>query len=121
MTTIPSTAFVTGGSGFIGSALISRLVEGGCTVHALARSETSAEAVAALGAEPVQRRALRSRRDAEAGAEGCETAFHLAAHLGMWGDWEDFVEGNVEGTRTRSRPAAPPASSASSTAGPRRR
>ena len=33
------------------------------------------------------------------GAEGCEAAFHLAAHVEQWGDWDDFVEGNVEGTR----------------------
>ena len=33
------------------------------------------------------------------GAEGCEAAFHLAAHVEQWGEWEDFVEGNVEGTR----------------------
>ena len=34
-----------------------------------------------------------------AGAAGCATAFHLAAHLGEWGPWEDFERGNVEGTR----------------------
>ena len=26
-------------------------------------------------------------------------AFHLAAHLGEWGAWEDFERGNVVGTR----------------------
>src|SRR5262249_43380964 len=34
-----------------------------------------------------------------AGAAGCELGFHLAAHLGEWGAWEDFERGNVEGTR----------------------
>jgi nucleoside-diphosphate-sugar epimerase len=33
-----------------------------------------------------------------AGAEGCEWAFHLAAHLGDWGRPEDFERGNVQGT-----------------------
>lgn len=66
-------------------------------MRALARSETSAQAVAALGAEPV-RGELSDRAAMQKGAEGCETAFHLAAHLGMWGDWQDFIEGNVEGT-----------------------
>ena len=50
MTAISRTAFVTGGSGFIGGALISRLVAGGCDVTALARSDGSAGAVEALGA-----------------------------------------------------------------------
>jgi nucleoside-diphosphate-sugar epimerase len=34
-----------------------------------------------------------------AGAQGCEVAFHLAAHLGQWGSPEEFERGNVTGTR----------------------
>jgi nucleoside-diphosphate-sugar epimerase len=34
-----------------------------------------------------------------AGAQGCEVAFHLAAHLGQWGTPEEFERGNVTGTR----------------------
>jgi nucleoside-diphosphate-sugar epimerase len=34
-----------------------------------------------------------------AGAAGCEVAFHAAAQLGDWGRREDFVRGNVAGTR----------------------
>ncbi|CAN5506742.1 NAD-dependent epimerase/dehydratase family protein [soil metagenome] len=98
MTSVPRSAFVTGGSGFIGSALIRRLVAEGCRVRALARSETSAAAVAALGAEAVPGD-LSDRAAMQSGAEGCEAAFHLAAHLGMWGDWQDFIAGNVDGTR----------------------
>jgi hypothetical protein len=30
-----------------------------------------------------------------AGAQGCEVAFHLAAQLGDYGDWEDFERGNA--------------------------
>ena len=33
------------------------------------------------------------------GAEGCDVAFHLAAHVADWGPMEDFVRGNVDGTR----------------------
>jgi nucleoside-diphosphate-sugar epimerase len=97
VTSVPSTAFVTGGSGFIGGALIRRLVAEGCSVRALARSEGSAAAVGELGAEPV-RGELSDREAMQAGAGGCETAFHLAAHLGTWGKREDFVRDNVEGT-----------------------
>lgn len=98
MTDIPATAFVTGGSGFIGGALLRRLVAEGSTVRALARSDRSAAAVEALGAEPVTGD-LSDRAAMEAGAAGCETAFHLAAHLGTWGKREEFMRDNVEGTQ----------------------
>jgi nucleoside-diphosphate-sugar epimerase len=91
-------AFVTGGSGFIGGRLVARLVGEGTTVRALARSEESAARVAALGAEPV-RGDIGDRPSLIAAAEGCDVAFHLAAHLGEWGPWEHFERGNVEGTR----------------------
>ncbi|HEV7401013.1 MAG TPA: NAD-dependent epimerase/dehydratase family protein [Solirubrobacterales bacterium] len=92
------TAFVTGGSGFIGGKLVQRLVAEGHPVRALARSDAAAERVAALGAEPV-RGELGDRASLAAGAAGCDVAFHLAAHLGEWGPWEDFERGNVEGTQ----------------------
>ncbi len=92
------TAFVTGGSGFIGGRLITRLVADGWKVRALARSDASAAAVEALGAEAV-RGDLDDRDSMAAGAEGCDVTFHLAAHLGEWGPWEEFERGNVTGTR----------------------
>ena len=90
-------AFVTGGSGFIGGRLIRRLVADGWTVKALARSESSAAKVRDAGAEPV----MGDLDDVAAmttGAQGCEYAFHAAAALGEWGRREDFVRGNVTGT-----------------------
>ena len=95
-------AFVTGGSGFIGGALIRRLASDGWTVRALARSEGSAAKVRDAGAEPV----MGDLDDADAmraGAEGCEYAFHCAAALGEWGRREDFVRGNVTGTENALR------------------
>jgi nucleoside-diphosphate-sugar epimerase len=91
-------SFVTGGSGFIGGRLIERLVADGRAVRALARSDAAATRVESLGAESV-RGDLGDRASLAAGAAGCATAFHLAAHLGEWGPWEDFERGNVEGTR----------------------
>ncbi|HEU4944544.1 MAG TPA: NAD-dependent epimerase/dehydratase family protein [Solirubrobacterales bacterium] len=92
------TAFVTGGSGFIGGKLVQRLAGEGRTVRALARSDVAAERVAELGAEPV-RGELGDLASLTAGADGADVAFHLAAHLGEWGPWEDFERGNVVGTR----------------------
>jgi len=93
-----STAFVTGGSGFIGGALVRRLVADGVSVRALARSDASARKVAAHGAEPVSGD-LDDTAALQRGAEGCEWAFHCAAHLGDWGRPADFERGNVLGTR----------------------
>ena len=95
-------AFVTGGSGFIGGHLIRRLVRDGWTVRALARSDSSAAKVREAGAEPV----TGDLDDVDAmttGARGCEYAFHAAAALGEWGRREDFVRGNVSGTENALR------------------
>ena len=91
------TAFVTGGSGFIGGRLIARLVGEGWTVRALARSARAEAAVRALGAEP----ALGDLDDVAAmtaGAQGSQHAFHAAAALGDWGRREDFERVNVTGS-----------------------
>jgi nucleoside-diphosphate-sugar epimerase len=90
-------AFVTGGSGFIGGRLIDRLVRDGYTVRALARSESAAAKVTERGAEPV-RGDLDDRAAMRTGAQGCELAFHAAAKLGDWGNRAEFDRCNVEGT-----------------------
>ncbi|HYN91560.1 MAG TPA: NAD-dependent epimerase/dehydratase family protein, partial [Thermoleophilaceae bacterium] len=77
------TAFVTGGSGFIGGALIERLRSEGWDVRALARSERAAGRVRELGAEPVTGD-LDDLGSLRAGAEGCEVAFHAAAKVEDW-------------------------------------
>ena len=92
-----TTAFVTGGSGFIGGRLITRLLAEGWAVRALARSDRSAEAVGRRGAEPV-RGDISDADSIRAGADGCSHAFHAAAHVGDWGPRSDFVRDNVLGT-----------------------
>ncbi|MCW0234762.1 MAG: NAD-dependent epimerase/dehydratase family protein [Ferrovibrio sp.] len=94
----PRTAFVTGGSGFVGSRLITLLVSRGWQVKALARSRAAIEAVQRVGAMSIygdltDARALRS------GLEGCEVVFHVAAHFKLWGPRAVFDQVNVEGTR----------------------
>jgi nucleoside-diphosphate-sugar epimerase len=90
-------AFVTGGSGFIGGRLIDRLVRDGYTVRALARSDSAAAKVTERGAEPIHGD-LDDRDAMRTGAQGCELAFHAAAKLGDWGNRAEFERCNVEGT-----------------------
>src|SRR3954452_13786438 len=97
-TDLDQTAFVTGGSGFIGSRLIQRLVEEGWRVRALARSAEADARVEAVGAEAV-RGDLDNGAALRGGAHGCAHVFHAAAHLGADGDWKAFERVNVQGTK----------------------
>ncbi len=91
------TIFVTGASGFIGGALTRALIADGGAVRALVRSDASAAAVEALGAEPV-RGDLSDPASIRAGAQGCGLAFHAAALPAEWGTRAEFEAANVMGT-----------------------
>jgi nucleoside-diphosphate-sugar epimerase len=69
--------FVTGASGWIGSAVVPELIGAGHQVLGLARSDSSAAAVAALGAE-VLRGDLRDLDALRAGAADADAVVHLA-------------------------------------------
>lgn len=71
--------FVTGASGWIGSATVRELVGAGHQVLGLARSDTAAASVAALGAE-VLRGGLDDPDSLRAGAEASDGVVHLAYH-----------------------------------------
>jgi NAD(P)-dependent dehydrogenase (short-subunit alcohol dehydrogenase family) len=91
-------AFVTGGSGYVGRNLIRALVARQQSVRALARSEKAAAAVKALGAEPVMGD-IMDRRSYADGLRGCEVIYHSAAAVDLWGPPEHFWQVNVEGTQ----------------------
>jgi nucleoside-diphosphate-sugar epimerase len=73
--------FLTGGTGYVGSALLDALVRGGHTVDALVRHSQGAAIVQARGASPVLGDLLNppTWRDAAAAADG---AIHAAAEYG---------------------------------------
>lgn len=92
-------AFVTGGTGFVGSAVIRRLLAAGHTVRALVRPGTNTRMLDGL---PVERVAgdLAAAQALRSGMAGCEWVFHVAALYAYWGyTWDDFYRSNVEGTR----------------------
>jgi nucleoside-diphosphate-sugar epimerase len=78
--------FVTGGSGWIGSAVIPQLVAAGHRVVGLARSNDAAAAVAALGAE-WRRGDLDDLDSLRAGADAADAVIHLAFNH----DFSDFA------------------------------
>ncbi len=92
-----TTAMVTGGSGFVGTALIRALRAAGHEVRALARSDRAEHAVRRAGAEPV-RGDLDDDASVRAAASGAEVIFHSAALVAEWGDRETFFRTNVTGT-----------------------
>src|SRR3954469_12619799 len=92
------TAFVTGGSGFVGGALIRRLAGEGWTVKALARSDGSARAVEEAGAQAV-RGDLDDTAAMRAGAEGADVFHHAAAKVEDFGDPAEFRRVTVQGTK----------------------
>ncbi len=91
----PRTAFVTGGSGFVGGHLLERLVRDGWTVRALARSARAVARVTELGAEPVAGDLAAIPLDR---LRGADVAFHLAALVDEWAPRRDYVRANVDGT-----------------------
>jgi dihydroflavonol-4-reductase len=92
-------AFVTGGTGFIGGAVVRRLLQEGHQVRALVRPGSDTQQVEGL---PVERVAgdLRDAESLRRGVQGCDVVFHVAALYAYWGyPWEEFYQTNVEGTR----------------------
>jgi nucleoside-diphosphate-sugar epimerase len=93
-------AFVTGGTGFIGSRVIRRLRERGDEVVALVRSPEKATELRELGCELVEGD-LSAERAIRDGVRGCDAVFHIAAvyKVGIPASERDAMhDANVGGT-----------------------
>jgi nucleoside-diphosphate-sugar epimerase len=86
---------VTGGGGFLGGAVVRRLVARGDRVRSLQRGD--AAELRALGVETV-RGDLADRDAVLQAAEGCEAVLHIGAKAGVWGPFTDYYRANVLGT-----------------------
>ncbi len=91
--------FVTGSTGFIGAALVRKLVSEGYDVVCLYRNPEKMKNILTEKVEPVKGDILDFNSLTEA-CRGCERLFHLAAFTGVWSRNRELIRRlNVEGTR----------------------
>jgi dihydroflavonol-4-reductase len=92
------TAFVTGGTGFVGANLVRLLLEQGFQVKALARASSPRNNLKNLDVEWVT--SDLNDPDLTQHLRGCDALFHVAAHYSLWRKERDRLRTvNVLGTR----------------------
>lgn len=98
-------AFVTGASGFVGSALTRMLVASGYSVRALVRATSPRTNLDLAGLQIVEAD-MRDERAVAQAVAGARYVFHVAADYRLWApDPNQIIANNVEGTRVVLRAA----------------
>ena len=87
---------VTGGAGFVGRAIVERLLQRGETVRVLGRRRDPD--LERLGVDVVQGD-VADRADVERACRGVDTVHHAAACVELWHAPDEVRRTNVEGTR----------------------
>ena len=88
--------FLTGASGFIGTATTRMLLKQGHVVYAMSRSEASDKAIVSTGAIPIR---CQLNEVTIEHLHKSDIVIHAAAMVESWGDRKEFWHTNVEGTR----------------------
>lgn len=86
---------VTGGGGFLGRAIVRKLVERGDRVSSFSRGNYPA--LNRLGVEQIQGD-LGDRKVVSGACRGRDIIFHVAAKAGFWGPYKEYYHANVLGT-----------------------
>lgn len=90
---------VTGGTGFVGGAIVRALKKQGFTVRVLARKTSRIEHLKAQGIEIAYGDVL-DKGSLEAALKGCDALYHAAALYDLWGLSErQLMQAECEGTR----------------------
>lgn len=92
-------SLVTGGTGFVGSAVVRRLLQAGHSVRALVRAGSDRRNLAELPITLVEGD-LNDRASLERAVAGCDALFHVAADYRLWAlEPQQIYRSNVDGTR----------------------
>jgi len=93
--TIPENILVTGGGGFLGKAIVKRLIKKDCRVSSFSRK--SYPELDRLQVNQIKGDLCNSKA-VEKACQGMDLVFHVAALPGVWGKYSDYYDTNVIGT-----------------------